>query len=154
MKKSRLFATVSGVAVIGAAATLAIAVVPAQAAASIPGPAQTCSSGQPKLDYEYGSYNMGYFNGITWSNVCGTGTWTLYNPLHGLPLDGNFIQELRMPTSPYHRIWLHQDANGGGLTACFYSQDTDIILDNYVNQYGSWIKTPGNIQVSDNTSPC
>jgi hypothetical protein len=141
-------------AVIGATATLTITAVPAQAATSIPAPSQTCSSGQTKLDYEYGSYTSGVFNGISWSNVCGTGTWTFYNPLHGTPLDGNFLQELRMPTSPYHRIWLHQDANGGGSSACFYSENTDVILDNYVNQDGGWIKTPGNVQVSDNTSPC
>ena len=154
MKKFSLSAIASGVAVIGATATLTISVLPAQAAASIPAPAQTCSPGQPKLDYEYGLYTNGVFNGYTWSNVCGTGTWTLWNPLHGLPLDGTWLQELRMPTSPYHRIWLHQYANNGGLNACFYSKDTDIILGNYVNQYGAWINTPGNIQVSDNTAPC
>jgi hypothetical protein len=156
MRKYRLSAIVSGMAVIGVTATLTLAAVPAQATSSIPGPSQTCSSGQPKLDYQWGYLlEPGGYYFYTWSNVCGTGTWAFTGAVSGgANPTGNFLWTLRMPTSPYHRIWLHQDANGGGLSACFYSEDTDIYLDNYTGQDGGWIETPGNVQVSANTSPC
>jgi hypothetical protein len=116
---------------------------------TIPGPAQTCSSGEPKLDYEWGSYPDG---NLTWSNVCGIGTWTFNND------DTEYyLWAVRMPTTPSYRIWLHQDSNGDGLTACFTSDDVDVLMETYANQYlsaGFNIYYPGNVQVSDNSAPC
>jgi hypothetical protein len=149
MRKSRLSAIASGIAVIGAAVTLVLTTVPAQAASSIPGSSQTCSPGQPKLDYEWFLYNSSGNYTYTWSNVCGTGTWqwTVYT-------GAGALYALRMPTSPYHRIWLHQNPDGSGLSACFYSTNDDIYIAGYELQYGDWIGNPGNVQVSSNTSSC
>jgi hypothetical protein len=133
-----------------AAAILGLSVAtagPAAATAYIPGSQQTCSSGQPKLDYEY--MDVGNYNTLTWSNVCGTGTWTWLGGTQEY-----WLYAIRMPTSPYHRVWLHQNANGSGATACFYSRNSDIYIQAYFNQYGAWIQTPGNVQVSPNTAPC
>ena len=149
MRKS-LSVIVTGMAAIGVTASLTLAAIPAQAASDIPGPPETCSSGQPRLDYETLSA-YGHSDTYTWSNICGEGTWAW------IVGSGNYTYDLwavRMPTSPYHRIWLHQDPGGGGLSACFYSTGNDIYIDNYFNQYGLWIAQPGNVQVSANTSPC
>lgn len=40
-----------------------------------------------------------------------------------------------------------------GQAVCFYSQDQDIYMENYVGTY-PWITNPGNELVSANTSPC
>ena len=132
-----------------ATSTAASAAVPA-ATGTIPGPPQTCSAGEAKLDYEWGSYLTG--GGLTWSDVCGNGTWTFNSD------DTEYyLWAIRMPTSPYYRVWLHQDSNGDGLTACLYSQDNDIYIEDYANYYlnaGFNIYYPGNVQVSDNTASC
>jgi hypothetical protein len=128
-------------ATITVTASLTLAAVPAQAASVIPAPPQTCSSGQPKLDYESLDYSYHY----VWSNVCGIGTW-LWNT------SSYFVYAIRMPTSPYHRIWFHQNPDGSGLNFCFYSTGNDIYVTDATPM--GWIDTPGNIQVSANTSPC
>jgi hypothetical protein len=144
MRKS---AIVTGMTALGVTASLTLTAVPAQAASQIPGPQQTCSAGQPKLDYEY-IYETDSSNSYTWSNVCGTGTWTWNDAGPGdYPY---FLYAIRMPTSPYHRIWLHQYANGSGATACFYSTGNDV----YIPSIPTWETQPGNVQVSANTSPC
>ena len=38
------------------------------------------------------------------------------------------LVEMRMPTSPYHRVWLHQYANNTGYNYFFYSEDNDVTV--------------------------
>lgn len=140
MKASRLTPITVGVAAIGTAASLMLTVVPAQAVSSLPAPEQTCSSGQPKLDYEYLDLQDTFVD--AWSNVCGTGTWTWNSNI--------YLETLRMPTSPYHRIWLHENPDGTGQSVCLYSQDNDVMPPEAVG----WSDIPGNVQVSSNTTPC
>jgi hypothetical protein len=137
VRKPQLRAVVSGLAAVGSALTLMlVTTVPSQAATNgtIPAAAQSCASGQPKLDYEYWEVTIGW----VWSDVCGDGDWTF---------SGGELVEIRMPTTPYHRIWLHQYDGSG--TACLYSQDTDITI-----PITTWEDVPGDVQVSANTSPC
>jgi type II secretory pathway pseudopilin PulG len=91
----------------------------------------------PKVDEE--------LNGL-WGNTCGDGFLSLYGE--------DYVNAVRSPSAPYHRIWFHQIADGGGLTACFYSTGQDIYPSDYVSEYGSWVEYPGDIQVSANTTPC
>jgi hypothetical protein len=120
------------------AATMSGATAPAQAATTqTVSAAATCD---PKLDFEDLAGD--------WSNICGDVTFAFGGDT------GPGLAAIRMPTTPYHRVWLHQDTTGGGLTACFYSEDTDVYMANYTSKYGTWIEHPGNIQVSANTSPC
>jgi hypothetical protein len=147
--RTRKLAVSAGATALAAILGLSVATAgPAAATVYIPGPQQTCSSGQPKLDYEYMENDN--YNTLTWSNVCGVGTWGWADYQQGVW----WLYAIRMPTSPYHRVWLHQNANGSGLTACFYSRNSDIYIQAYFNQYGTWIQTPGNVQVSSNTAPC
>jgi hypothetical protein len=140
MRNSRLRGLTASIVMVGPLVGLPFAMAgPAAAAISLPNGPQTCSSGQPKLDYEYGYYTAEYgLQDITWSNVCGTGTWDWIYPGGG----SYELLEVRMPTSPYHRIWVHQ----GSSSWCLYSQDTDVS-----GPSGFYV---GNIQVSDNTTPC
>jgi hypothetical protein len=138
MRKPQLRAVVSGLAAVGSALTLMlVTAAPGQAATSgtIPAGASSCSSGQPKLDYEYWEVGEGWI----WSNVCGNGDWAWQS--------GTLLVEVRMPTTPYHRIWLHQ--YGGSGTVCLYSQNTDISIPAV-----TWEDAPGDVQVSANTAPC
>lgn len=147
MTKFGLRRTITGIVIsIVAAVGLPLATASAASASTIPSAPQSCSSGQPKLDYEY-EYDTVSGPVYTWSNVCGIETWTWDSTYYA-------IVALRMPTSPYHRIWFHENPNGSGLTACFYSQDMDLYMGNYTSRYGSWIYTPGNVQVSANTAGC
>jgi hypothetical protein len=150
MRKS-LSVIVAVMAAMGVTASLTLTALPAQATSYIPSSSpETCSSGQPKLDYEWLNA-VGTTQNYYWSNVCGEGTWTWIDSQNG---HSYYLWALRMPTSPSHRIWLHQNADGSGLSACFYSTGNDIYMTNYYSQYGLWIDQPGNIQVSANTSPC
>ena len=112
----------------------------------------TCTSGQPKLDYQVDS-NSG--TNIYWANVCGTGQWTWQADIPNF-VHFNILNAVRMPTSPYHRIWLHENANDTGGAVCLYSTGNDIFMDNLVGSGTdpSWIWWPANIQVSANTAPC
>jgi hypothetical protein len=133
----------TGLAAIGAALGLTLSTTAAArvTAAAIPGGTVTYASGQPKLDYlsVYGGGGAPVPTAGTWSNVCGVGTWTWnqYYTLHAI----------RMPTSPYHRIWLHQNADGSGWAVCFYSTGGNVSI-----PFG--YDNPGNIQVSANTARC
>lgn len=147
-------AAVSLLAVLTAAvATLAVATSPANAVTSSRGtgpilaatyqavsPAATCD---PKLDFEYGEQGVGL---VGWTNVCGEGTFFIDTTEY-------YLWAIRMPTTPYHRVWFHQNSDGTGQAVCFYSQNQDIYLKNYVGTY-PWIYYPGNVQVAANTSPC
>lgn len=99
--------------------------------------AASATSCTPKVDEE--------LDGV-WGNTCGDGTLLLYNDY--------VVDAIRSPSAPYHRIWFHEYYDNSGLTACFYSEDNDIYPGDYVAEYGAWVETPGNIQVSANTSPC
>jgi hypothetical protein len=46
------------------------------------------------------------------------------------------------------RVWFHQYADGGGLTECL-SPGWELGVAN-----GTWLQTPGNIQVTSNTNAC
>lgn len=145
--RTRKLAVSAGTTALAAILGLSVATAgPAAATVYIPGPQQTCSSGQPKLDYEYMQGQD--YNTQTWSNVCGIGTWTWFGP------QTYNLYAIRMYTSPYHRVWFHQNANGSGQAVCFYSRDQDIYIQAYLYNYGNWIITPGNVQVSANTAPC
>lgn len=125
------------------AAAMAVAVAAGTMLSTGTTSAASASSCDPKTDYEY------LATGSTppaWFNVCGFGTWPW-------PF-GSFLTALRMPTTPYYRIWLHQNSDGTGLSACFYSEDTDVYMADYVAKYGNWIEEPGNLQVTSNTNPC
>jgi len=138
--KSRLRTALIGTAAIGSVLCLAVDYAVPADAATMPGSSQTCASGQPKLDYEWS--NLQTNPAGTWSNVCGDATWT-WN-------QSDFVLYIRMPTSPYHRVWFHQYANGSGGAVCLYSEDNDV----QPPQQYVWEIDPGNIQVSANTSPC
>lgn len=149
-----LFATAAAAAVVLAAGPAQAATVPVARSLQVTGPAATAAAScNPKLDYEVLNNNTGT---TSWSNFCGTGTGYIAWSLPGVPLSeySYSLWAVRMPTTPYHRVWLHQNADGTGLTACFYSKNQDLYISNYVNKYGTWIYTPGNIQVSANTSSC
>lgn len=114
----------------------------AAAGGSIPAVSPTCSAGQPKLDYEwYERVNGGGVSDKVWSNVCGTGTWTWLKAVAG---GGNYLAEIRMPTTPYHRVWLHLS---GHTPLCLYSRNTDISVP-------ATYDSPDDVQVAANTSPC
>jgi hypothetical protein len=143
--KAAVIAPFAAVAMIGA---MLSSTAPAQAAAapaSAPhlsaagaravSPAATCD---PKLDYEY----QNAAGAFEWSNYCGFGTWDW---------GGYVFWALRVPT---YRVWLHQYADGSGLSLCLWSDDADVYMYNYASQYGSWVYTPGNIQLTDNSTPC
>jgi hypothetical protein len=141
-------------AILAAAGTL-LATTPAQAATTPQAArplqavtAQTSSAAatcDPKLDFEYGNLNTG---ALTWTNTCGINTWAFDNA-------DDYMWAIRMPTTPYHRVWFHQYLTGnGGLSACFYSEGQDLYMENYVDTYGTWIYYPADFQVSANTSPC
>lgn len=143
--RTRKLAVSAGTTALAAILGLSVATAgPAAATVYIPGSPQTCSSGQPKLDYEY--MEPLNYNTQTWSNVCGIGTWTWDQAWD--------LYAIRMYTSPYHRVWLHQNPNGSGQAVCFYSRDQDVYIQAYFYDYGTWIQTPGNVQVSSNTAPC
>jgi hypothetical protein len=103
---------------------------------TIPALPVTCSPGQPKLDYNGAGY---------WSNVCGFGEWNWDSHGGTIPL-----VEIRMPTTPYHRVWLH---GTDGEAYCLYSQDTDVTPPNGGGVSYNWT-FPANVQVSNNTAPC
>lgn len=125
----------AGMVAVGATVGLTVAPVPAHASTTLPAAPETCSPGQPKLDYQY----FVSYSSEPWSNVCGTGTW-VWNTAYAM-------MNIRMPTTPYHRVWFHEFADGSGWADCFYSEDVDM---------GTWLRDeePGNIQVSANTAPC
>lgn len=156
MSKFRLRSIIAGLAAITVTALLPLTTTsaaqaqPAQptpipcdsASQCLPAPQETCSSGQTKLDYEWQSSVTGDY---VWSNVCGTGTWNWDDPSY------DTLLEIRMPTSPYHRVWLHQYANNTGDNYCLYSEDNDVT----VPYQSAWdIYLPGNVQVSANTASC
>jgi hypothetical protein len=119
---------------------------PAAAAGTIPAAPQSCSGGQPKLDYEYININTRV---STWSNVCGTGDWTW-------DTSGTYqLLALRMPTTPTHRVWLHLTGVYTGEQACVFSQNADIYVWYLTNPgsdlYQVWT---GDVQVSANTASC
>lgn len=90
-------------------------------------PASSCN---PKEDFEIDGQ---------WGNTCGFGILYLDNEA--------LVTTLRSPYAPYHRIWFHQNADGSGWAACFYSTGHDIYIP-YSYQY------PGNILISENTAHC
>lgn len=139
-------AALTGITGIAAAFIITFsAAVPAAADSSIPAGAQSCGSGQPKLDYEYENGSESGGGATAWSNVCGTGTWD-WN-IGSFSTQDWLLIAIRMPTTPYHRVWLHQGSN----SLCLYSEDNDIYISGYDG--GTWLQ-PDNVQVSANTSPC
>jgi hypothetical protein len=127
----------------------------AAANGTIPGGQETCSSGQPKLDYEFGlTANDGFnYSDEEWANVCGTGTW---NWDVGNGYDGDWgLVAVRMPTTPGHRVWLHQYANNTGWSYCINGTDTDFYVPVGGPNSGAYqYELPGNVQVSANTASC
>jgi hypothetical protein len=67
-------------------------------------------------------------------------TWLLYNAHHFNAIElGDDGWRLR-------RVWLHQYANGSGAAACFYGYG--------LHGLSGWEVAPGNIQITNNFSPC
>lgn len=136
-RKRRAALAAGAAALAAAAAGTAAAAQPAaaatarQAAATATTAASVCN---PKTDIE--SHVPGYSS--TWSNVCGTGTWSRED-----------IAEVRDATAPYHRIWIHAyNINGGYIGAwCAWGPNDTKVPSTYYNN-GS------NIQVSANTARC
>lgn len=132
-----------GVTALVAAATGAASLVGGIAAAPQPAAgtttatkvmAATASSCNPKTDYE--SAVPGYSS--TWSNVCGTGTWSR-----------EYVRVVRDATYPYHRIWIHAyNINGGyiGAWCAWGPNDTTVPATFYNNG--------DDLQVSANTARC
>lgn len=135
-----VFATLAAVGTLAATSPAWATTTVVSATAQAVSPAATCN---PKLDYdaEYMPYAPFY-----WGNFCGVGSYTINTE----GTSDIVISTIRMPTTPYHRVWFHQNDDGSGLSMCFYSKDTDInVLDS-----PAWVQTPGNILISANTSPC
>lgn len=105
--------------------------------------AATCN---PRLSYEY-NYDTAHGSVNRWSNFCGYGPWRWNSGLRA-------VMAIRMPTAPYHRVWFHENSNGRGATACFYSRNRTLYMKNYTHKYGAWIWGPASIQVSRSTAPC
>jgi hypothetical protein len=119
---------------------------PAAAAGTIPAGQQSCSAGQPKLDYEYANLTTRV---STWSNVCGTGTWNFNQ-------SGNYeLLAIRMPTTPTHRVWLYAYGPYAGDSVCAWSPNTDVYV-YYLTNPGSELYQlwTGQIQVSTSTAKC
>jgi hypothetical protein len=136
--------------------TPGLAVAVAGTIPNLPGP--TCSAGQAKLDYEV---TWSAPNGASvWANTCGTGVYTWQPTVSGQ--NGIWLlSQIRMPTTPTHRVWLHApatyaDGSTGTIAWCIYSQNTDVAIPGYHNNgsYSVNWQDPNDVQVSDNTSPC
>jgi hypothetical protein len=131
----------------GALFSVSVIVIPlatagsAAASTSIPASPQTCSAGEPKLDYGWAEVVQGVQSSTVWSDVCGFAIWD-WDASGGGGI--NLIIKVRMPTTPTYRIWLH---NSAGDAWCAYSEDSDISVP-------AAFDTPVNVQVSGNSSPC
>jgi hypothetical protein len=156
MTKTRVRAALVALFAIALAVGLTVGADPALASSgSVPDDmSPTCSAGQPKLDYEVQEQTNigvgGYTYSYLWENVCGIGDWTW--DAYSSGIGSQLLYAIRMPTSPGHRVWLHEP--GGSATLCMYSTGNDVYLGNYIGTVGDWVESPADVQVSTNTAPC
>jgi hypothetical protein len=121
--------------------------------------ADSCSTNKLDIFFQLSDAPSAWTNtcgtGVVWEEWAGTAVWGcpylwISDVYQGCTPRAATIGEIRFPFAPYHRIWFHQNVDGSGWSHCFYSTNIDIYVYNFPAEYAS----PGNILVSDNTSPC